>query len=246
MSPVSDAGAPSTEPRWRILAEVLVLWLIVNLLIRGVRLIWEASGWEIVLIAAPLLFMYAPVLVCRLRGVDSWSYPLAVPALRDGAVWRRAFGWAGLFIVLTTPPFLLGYHGWHVWILGSVDPAHNWPVALPANLLLLVGYHLFFVAIPEEMFYRGYLQTRIDEAFAGRARMLGTMVGPGLILATVLFAFGHSIVVFRAWHIAIIVPGLAFAWLRARTGDVMAGAFFHAWCNVLVTTLDVAYGLQEP
>jgi len=141
---------------------------------------------------------------------------------------------------------LLGYHGWHAWVLGSVDPSQSWPVALPSNVLLLIGYHLFFVAIPEELFYRGYLQTRLDEAFVGRARVLGAMVGPGLILATLLFAFGHTIVVFRPWHAAIIFPGLAFAWLRARTGEVMAGAFFHAWCNVLVTALDVSYGLQEP
>ena len=69
---------------------------------------------------------------------------------------------------------------------------------------------------------------------------------PTLILATILFAFGHSIVVFQWWHFAIIVPGLVFAWMRARTGDVMAGAFFHAWCNITVTFLDIAYNIQEP
>ena len=75
---------------------------------------------------------------------------------------------------------------------------------------------------------------------------MGAVVGPGLLLATVLFAFGHSIVVFRPWHAAIIVPGILFAWMRARSGDIVAGALYHAWCNVMVTTLDVMYGLQEP
>lgn len=246
MSASPAAGAPTGEPIGRVLFEVIALWLAVNLVIRGVRMVWEATGWEIVLVVAPVLFMYAPVLVCRLRGVDSWSYPLALPPLRDARFWGRTFGLTAVVVLLTTLPFVVGYHYWHTAILGSVPADIAPPVAWPSNFLVLVGYHVFFVAIPEEMFYRGYLQTRIDEAFARRARVLGAVVGPGLILATVLFAFGHSIVVFRPWHAAILFPGLVFAWMRARSGDVMAGALYHAWCNVLVTTLDVAYGLQEP
>ncbi len=246
-------GAPTGEPAWRILGEVVLLWLAVNLLIRGIRLVWQAGllgsgGWnDLILGLVPVLFLYAPVLICRLRGVDSWSYPLAVPALRD-PVWRRAMVLNGILIGAVVVPFVVGYHLWHVHLLGDVRLGDGFPVRWPTvpGLLLLVGYHLFFVAIPEEFFYRGYLQTRIDEAFSGRARLLGAVVGPGLLIATVLFAFGHSIVVFRPWHAAIIVPGFAFAWLRARTGDTMAGALFHAWCNVTVTVLDILYGLQAP
>ncbi|TVQ90538.1 MAG: CPBP family intramembrane metalloprotease [Deltaproteobacteria bacterium] len=241
-----EAGEPTGESIPKIGLEILVLWLVVNLIIRGVRVVWEATGFELILVAAPILFLYAPVLMCRLRGVDSWSYPLAIPPLRDGRFWLRTLGLFGVVVLATTAPFILGYHAWHLYVLGSVAPTVELPVAFPSNLLLLMGYHLFFVAIPEEIFYRGYLQTRIDEAFSPRMKLLGATVGPGLILATILFAFGHSIVVFRPWHVAIIFPGLLFAWMRARTGEVMAGAFFHAWCNVMVTTLDVMYGLQEP
>jgi membrane protease YdiL (CAAX protease family) len=240
------AETASVAPVKGVLLEVLALWLVVNLLIRGVRMIWETTGIEVVLVAAPVLFMYAPVLICRLRKVDSWSYPLALPRFGDRRAWFGAVKLAAIVIAVTTPGFLLGYHFWHTSILGSTQPSLVWPAAWPSNILLLVAYHLFFVAIPEEMFYRGYLQTRLDEAFRGRWRVLGAVVGPGLLIATVLFAFGHSIVVFHAWHAAIVIPGLAFAWMRARSGDILAGAFFHAWCNVLVTTLDVTYGLQDP
>ena len=34
--------------------------------------------------------MYAPVLVCRLRGADSWAYPLALPAFGDREAWWGA------------------------------------------------------------------------------------------------------------------------------------------------------------
>ena len=241
------AGARSGEPRRRILFEVVVLWLVVNLLIRLVRIAWESGAWELVLGVVPLLFMYAPVVVCRLRKVDSWAYPLALPAIRDWLIWRQALTLNAVVIGIVAVPFVVGYHYWHTLVLGDVDLASGWPVSWPTigGFALLVGYHVFFVAIPEEFFYRGYLQTRLDEAFSTRWKVLGAVVGPGLLIATVLFAFGHSIVVFQPWHAAIVLPGLVFAWMRARTGEVMAGAVFHAWCNVTVTTLDILYGLQH-
>jgi len=115
---------------------------------------------------------------------------------------------------------------------------------LPDDAALLVPYHLFFVAIPEEFFYRGYMQTRLDEVFPRRWKLFGATVGPGLLIATLYFAFGHSLVTLRWWHFATFFPGLLFGWLRQRTGSTLPGALFHAWCNVCVTFLDTAYGLR--
>ena len=71
-------------------------------------------------------------------------------------------------------------------------------------------------------------------------------VRPGWLLTCVLFAFGHSIVIFQWWHFAIFFPALVFGWMRARTGGVIAGALFHAWCNVTVNVLDALYGVVHP
>jgi hypothetical protein len=61
-----------------------------------------------------------------------------------------------------------------------------------------------------------------------------------------LFAFGHSLVQVQWWHFAIFFPSLVFGWMRARSGGVLAGAFFHAWANVTVHTLDTLYGIVPP
>jgi membrane protease YdiL (CAAX protease family) len=246
VEPTHRAGEPSGESVRKILFEILALWLVVNLLIRGVRIAYDSMsglGWwvELGLAIVPVLFMYTPVLVCRLRGVDSWSYPLAVPSLRDWPTWRKAIGVNLVVIGIVAVPFFVLYHFWHLYVFG-----HTFKGIYTERILLIVGYHLFFVAIPEELFYRGYLQTRLNEAFSTRWRVLGATIGPGLLIATLLFAFGHSIVVFQWWHFAIMLPGLVFAWMRARTGDIMAGAFFHAWCNITVTVLDIMYGIQPP
>ncbi|GDX78589.1 hypothetical protein LBMAG42_04000 [Deltaproteobacteria bacterium] len=115
---------------------------------------------------------------------------------------------------------------------------------VPKDAWLLVPYHLFFVAIPEEFFYRGYMQTRLNEVFPRRWNVFGTYVGPGLIIGCLFFAFGHSLVTFRWWHFATFFPGLVFGWMRERTRSPVAGAMFHAWSNVTVTWLDTLYGIR--
>ena len=78
------AGGGGAGARRLALLEIGALCLVTLLLIRAVRDVVALAGLpEILLAAVPILFMYAPVLVCRLRGVDSWDYPLALPAFRD-------------------------------------------------------------------------------------------------------------------------------------------------------------------
>ena len=110
----------------------------------------------------------------------------------------------------------------------------------------LVLYQIFFVAIPEEFFYRGYMQTRLNEVFHRPYLLGGAAFGAALWVTALYFAFGHSLVVLRWWHPAIFFPGLLFGLLRERTGGVLAPAFFHAACNLLVVILDTQYGLIAP
>ena len=243
------------DQRGRVVGEVLVLWLATLLAIRVVVEAQRGLGLhEIVLAAVPVLFMYAPVLLCRLRGVDSWEYPLALPAFRDFAPWIEALKLNAIAIGVIVVPWVVAYHLWtttiepHLWAMVFDRPVHarEFLGIWPTSVLKLVAYHLFFVAIPEELFYRGYLQTRLDEAFGTRWRVAGASIGPGLFITSIIFAAGHSIVQVQWWHFAIFFPSLLFGWMRARTGQIVAGAFFHAWSNVTVSTLDTLYGVVPP
>ncbi len=244
---MSTAAPPWKTQRTRaVLGEVLALWVVVLLLIRVfvgladvLKSIW--APLEIVLAAVPILFMYAPVVLCNWRGVDSWDYPLALPAFDDREAWLGALKLNAVVIGLVAVPWFVGYHLYQTQIFGF-EFEGTWPV----DPIRLIGYHIFFVAIPEEFFYRGYIQSRLDELWEPRWEILGGVVGPGLLVTCVIFAFGHSIVVVQWWHFAIIFPSLVFGWMRARTGGVIAGAMFHAWCNITVSTLDALYGIQPP
>jgi membrane protease YdiL (CAAX protease family) len=89
------------------------------------------------------------------------------------------------------------------------------------------------VAIPEELFFRGYLMPALERRWPATRRLLGAPVGWALLLSSALFAIGHLVVVPNPQRLAVFFPALVFGWMRARTGSIAAGAFYHALCNVL-------------
>jgi membrane protease YdiL (CAAX protease family) len=147
----------------------------------------------------------------------------SVAAARAGA---QALAWAlGLWAIVSIPFFLV----WRFW----------WAPTLTFSLSLrpLDGVdeflgQIFVIALPEEAFYRGYLQSRLDEVWAPRLVVLGARVGPGLLVASVVFALGHVATVQLPARLAVFFPSLLFGWLRARTGGIGASVLFHAFCNV--------------
>lgn len=240
----------------RILREVLGVWLATLVIIRIIVTIADAGAPEWLKAAVPLLFMYVPVWWMRRQGRDPDEFPLALPAFSDRAPYLEALRLNLVVIGVILAPWLLGYHFWQteglpaaMRTIGFAErsiPHYQFEGTWPSSPVLLVAYHLFFVAIPEEMFYRGYVQSRLDELWPPRWRIWGAEVGWGLVVASLIFAIGHSLVTFQWWHPFIFFPSLVFGWMRARTGTVVAGALFHAWSNVQVTTLDTLYGIVPP
>ena len=112
---------------------------------------------------------------------------------------------------------------------------------LPPDFALLALNQVLVIAIPEELFFRGYLQGRLEARWPPGRRLLGAGVGRALLLSSVLFALGHFLVDFNPQRLAVFFPGLIFGWMRARTGSIAAGAGFHALCNLLADVLHGSY-----
>lgn len=148
----------------------------------------------------------------------------------------RAFAWALGLGAITFVPFFLGWRQW--W-----RPHGHFSLALmPGTASEVVG-QLLIIALPEEAFYRGYLQTRLGDAFPARWRLLGADVGPAIILTSAIFALGHLATIHDPARLAVFFPALVFGWLRARTGGVGASIAFHALCNVFSEILGKGYGV---
>jgi membrane protease YdiL (CAAX protease family) len=122
----------------------------------------------------------------------------------------------------------------------ALPAAPRWP-PLPPDLPLRVAVQLLVVALPEELFYRGFIQTAWARARPERrTHVIGADLGAGFLATQLLFAAGH-LVVFQPWRLATFFPGLLFGWLRARTGDIAAPVFFHAISNLYVALLEAAF-----
>ena len=112
---------------------------------------------------------------------------------------------------------------------------------LPADFAVLSASYLVVVAIPEEVFFRGYLMERLERVWPPKLTVFGAKVGWALIASSILFAVSHIAVIPNPQRLAVFFPALLFGWMRARTGSIAAGAVFHALCNVLSDVMHTSF-----
>jgi uncharacterized protein len=100
-----------------------------------------------------------------------------------------------------------------------------------ASLVLLTGFG-------EELFFRGYVQSRLNGVFGRPWRFLGASLGPGLIISSLLFGLihvfnptnpyrGHWELVW-SWGAVAANGGLLYGYLRELTGSIWASTVAHA------------------
>ena len=73
----------------------------------------------------------------------------------------------------------------------------------PWWLLELLLIHLLVVALPEETFYRGYVQARLAPLFRRRIRVLGADLGAPVVVASALFALSHLVAIPAPFRLAV-------------------------------------------
>ena len=170
------------------------------------------------------LFLYIPVLVL-------WKQSRKIDFLDSG--WRNCFyslGWALLAVVVVFPPYFVLAHFWMKWVWGL----SNFVLAPFPFSLDLIGYQLILVALPEEFFFRGYLQSLLSRVFPARWNVLGIRIGWGFWITAGGFAFGHRVIFLQWWHFSIFFPALLFGYLRERTGSITAPILLHAFSNLFI------------
>jgi membrane protease YdiL (CAAX protease family) len=100
-----------------------------------------------------------------------------------------------------------------------------------------VLWNLLGAGFGEEVFFRGYIQSRVDAGFGRPWPVWGCAVGPGLIVSSLLSGLIHALNTvdyfgghwdFGWWYgLGTTVEDLLLGYLRASTGSVWAGAVTH-------------------
>ncbi|GMU58857.1 MAG: hypothetical protein AMXMBFR34_06200 [Myxococcaceae bacterium] len=236
------AAAVSLKPAWlprRAAPEALTLWAVCF----GATAISFVLAPAVAKAVATVGFLYLPLLSMDRRGEDYPDYGLSSRQL--GRDVKQFLAVAAIVF----PLFIAGYVAF-AWLYPALPPwvraltpytgAPRFHFRLPADFAVLAVDHLFVVALPEEFFYRGFLQQRLNDAWPGGRILFGARVGRAFWVTAILFALGH-LAIFQVWRLGVFFPALIFGWMREKSGSVVGAALFHAAANLLVQVLDASF-----
>ena len=250
----ADLGPlPPDEPaalarRWALVVCGLAAAKLVSLLEPTGLLAANLAG------VAALLFVAIPDARLRARGEGWEAYGLPWHGAASADTWRewgRGAVAAAAACAVVFPAFAVLFWAFSS-ALPSLPPALAHALApygppgmprlrAPPGLAWQVPIQLLVVALPEELFYRGWMQTSWARSRPGRGvSVLGARLGAGFVSTQALFALGH-LVVWRPWRLGTFFPGLLLGWLRERTGSVAAPVILHAASNLFLATLEASF-----
>jgi uncharacterized protein len=121
--------------------------------------------------------------------------------------------------------------------------------SLAGKAVVLFLNYAFFVGFGEEILFRGYIQSRLNEVFSLPFEFFGVQFGWSVLITNVLFGLMHVGVirwilginyeVTFAWGFWTIFSGVVFSFIREKTGSIFAPALLHglpqaiAWVAML-------------
>jgi membrane protease YdiL (CAAX protease family) len=197
-----------------------------------------------------LAFLAVPVWLLDRRREPLARYGITWQPLGRGLLWGlgTAAVVLGLFMVV------------YVWYFGAVcgDGAEllgplgrrcdRWcgglselRLTLPAGFWKTALAMVVVVAIPEEVFYRGYLMGRLEQAWPARRHLWGAPLGWALLVQAALFGLGHFLVDLNPLRLAVAVPALLFGLLRFWSGSIVAPVIVHVCANLLMSVVDRSF-----
>jgi membrane protease YdiL (CAAX protease family) len=149
-----------------------------------------------------------------------------------GLTWQRpgSLRWHAAVATGVFLPYALGHYALAHWWYGASFHIH-----LPADFAQSVIDQTLLIALPEEFFFRGYLQTQCDQVWGRPYRFLGAPCGVGIVIAAALFAVCH--LTLGIGGLTRFFPGLWYGWLRARTDTIAVPVAYHAASNLLMQVM---------
>jgi membrane protease YdiL (CAAX protease family) len=154
--------------------------------------------------------------------------------------------WVGATLVSIIEIGLLFWFAWMVrdkpsWQnIGVMSGFLLFPVASQistkiASVIVAIVYFYLFVALSEEILFRGYIQSRLNSVFDRPKRFFGISWGLGLIISSVLFGLWHL-----GWKSGVLewphvlwtmFAGLIFGFVREKSEGIIAPVILHGIMN---------------
>jgi membrane protease YdiL (CAAX protease family) len=229
----SDPSAPPAEPsRDHLVREAWVASvgiLVAFGILKHVGPVVPIVGAYVATIAAAIQ-LYVPLYLIGRWGITRQTLGLSFER------WRRDLALVAILALVTTVPYAIGHHYWM-----TILYARAFEFRLPDDFVEKIAVQLLVVGLSEELFYRGYLQDRLQRIWPARRRLFGAPFGAAIIVSCAVFALAHFVGEYRFDRLGPFFPGLVFGLLRARTQTIVAAVGYHAYCNLLSDFLWASY-----
>lgn len=129
-----------------------------------------------------------------------------------------------VFPALLGGVFLLKYHGVQLPLRPTI-PDGRW--------LSWLVYQFLYVAVAEEIFFRGYLQGNVSQLLAFAVQNNRAFLSwMSIIVSAAIFAISHYVLLGNMVAIVTFFPALIFGWLFIKTRSLLAPILFHGLANV--------------
>jgi membrane protease YdiL (CAAX protease family) len=178
----------------------------------------------------------------RALAFSHWLSAYAHHAHFDRQGFTRDVGLAAGLGALTFPFFAVGHHFWQLFLASRHGRHATYAPTLPSDFGEILVVNLLLVALPEELFYRGFVQTRLARAWPPWLVRFGVPLGWAIVVTSGLFALGHYS---GEWgnpaRLGPFFPALLFSAMRARSGSILGCVLYHGLANVFSETLRAGY-----
>mgnify|MGYP001408025682 CR=1 FL=1 len=123
---------------------------------------------------------------------------------------------------------------------------------LSVMIVSTVVWQFVFSGFGEEFVWRGYVQSRLNQAFGRPMRVFGIQFGAGLIITSLLFGLLHAFNTYNpavgykslswGWALSSSVAGLFFGLIREKTGTLVAPGIAHGLPDAVGEALGKIFG----
>ncbi|MBI5299555.1 MAG: CPBP family intramembrane metalloprotease [Deltaproteobacteria bacterium] len=187
------------------------------------------ESWAALLLPALLLYVPFIYLSAQKRQIDFLDRS-----------WKQFAGGLFAFAVAVLIIFPVYFVFAHTWML-HIFHFHGFQSAPWTAFTNHLGFQFLAVAIPEEFYFRGFLQGELNNVWTKKWRILGVDLGWSWIVTAAVFAFAHSLIQLQWWHFSIFFPALLFGYLKERTGSITAPILFHVFSNCFMDWFSHSY-----
>jgi len=121
-----------------------------------------------------------------------------------------------------------------LWLLKSCGLELPSRATLPQNQQWLrwLFYQFLYVAVAEEVFFRGYVQSNILSLInTAKGQQYRLRQWASISISAAVFAVAHTIIQGQIISILTFLPGLILGWLFIRTRLLLAPILFHGLAN---------------